>query len=335
MKNILKYGIMAFTVGVAVTSCDDWTEPESVGVKFEDVTQKDPEGYAKYLENLRAYRKNGHKKVYAWYDNKASFSSQAHHVSAVPDSIDVLVLANPHLVSNELKAEMEKKRSETGMQMAYTVDYATIKKVWTSKQELATPENPAPEWGAFLADSLNIAYSYAGILGFDRIIAAYDGKAFSMLPDDEQNAYKADQAAFLNPLKSWVANNPGKGFDFIGIPANIDGVAFLADAGVVFLSESLSATNTTEFGYIIDRNKVEGVSADKFAVMAALPVLDANQASVGKWGDSYSSWKAAEWARGADVCALGLTNLADDYYDPNFTYKVCRTAIQILNPAAK
>ena len=84
MKNILKYGIMAFTVGVAVTSCDDWTEPESVGVKFEDVTQKDPEGYAKYLENLRAYRKNGHKKVYAWYDNKASFSSQAHHVSAVP-----------------------------------------------------------------------------------------------------------------------------------------------------------------------------------------------------------------------------------------------------------
>ena len=169
MKNILKYGIMAFTVGVAVTSCDDWTEPESVGVKFEDVTQKDPEGYAKYLENLRAYRKNGHKKVYAWYDNKASFSSQAHHVSAVPDSIDVLVLANPHLVSNELKAEMEKKRSDTGMQMAYTVDYATIKKVWTSKQELATPENPAPEWGAFLADSLNIAYSYAGILGFDRI----------------------------------------------------------------------------------------------------------------------------------------------------------------------
>lgn len=335
MNNILKYGIMAFAAAAVVTSCDDWTEPEPVDVKFEDVSQKDPEGYAKYLENLRAYRKNGHKKIYAWYENKASFSSQAHHVSAVPDSIDVLVLEHPHLVSDALKAEMDKKRADTGMEMAYTVDYAAIRKAWTAKREVATPEKPAPEWSAFLADSLNIAYSYAGILGFDRIIASYDGKAFNMLPESDKNAYKADQEAFLNPLKAWAANNSGKSFDFVGVPVNLVDAGFLADAGVVFLSESLNATNTAEYEYIISRNANNGVPSDKIAVMAALPVLDANQASVGMWGDSYASWKVAAWARGAEVKAVGLTNLADDYYDPNFSYKVCRTAIQILNPAAK
>lgn len=336
MKNILKYGVMACFAAVALTSCDDWTDPKPVGVEFETVKDKDPEAYAKYLENLRAYRNNGHKKFYAWYANQASFASQAHHVSAVPDSIDVLVLHNPVLVGGKVKAEMNQKRSDTGMKMAYTVDYAAIRASWTTKKELATPEKPAPEWSAFLADSLNVALGYADILGFDRIVVAYDGKQTGGMTAAERADYEADQQAFLNPVKSWIGSHQDKGFDFLGAPVNLTDPSFLSGAGVIFLSESASATNTTEYEFLISRNTIDGVTDGKFAMMASLPVLDANQASVGYWGTRYSSWLMAAWCNGAVVTnAAGVTNLADDYYDPHFSYKVCRGAIQRLNPAAK
>lgn len=336
MKNILKYGFMACLATVAVTSCSDWTDPEPVGVKFETAGDKDPDAYARYLENLRAYRNNGHKKFYAWFANQASFSSQAHHVSAVPDSIDVLVLHKPSLVNQTLRSEMDKKRSDTGMKMAYTVDYAAIRASWTSKKELATPENPAPEWGAFMADSLDVALSYADAVGFDRIIVAYDGKQTSGMTAAEKAEYEADQQAFLNPVRNWISGHKDKGFDFLGAPANLTDVAFLADAGVIFLSESAKATNMNEYSFLVSRNTVSGMPSDRFAMMAALPVLDENQASVGYWGDKYSSWQMAMWCNGAVVAnAAGVTNLADDYYDPHFSYKVCRGAIQLLNPAAK
>lgn len=327
---------MACLATVAVTSCSDWTEPEPVGVKFETVEDKDPEAYAKYLENLRAYRNNGHKKFYAWFENKASFSSQAHHVSAVPDSIDVLVLHKPVLVSEQLKGEMDKKRSDTGMKMAYTVDYAAIKASWTQKKELATPENPAPEWSKFMSDSLNVALSYADILGFDRIVVAYEGKLSSGMTAAEKAEYEADQNAFLTPVKSWIDSHKDKGFDFLGSPANLVDPAFLSGAGVIFLSESAKATNVNEYSFLVTRNSVSGVPTDRFAMMAALPVLDKNEPTIGFWGSNYSSWQMAMWCNGAVVAnGAGVTNLADDYYDPHFSYKVCRGAIQRLNPAAK
>lgn len=321
---------------IAVTSCSDWTDPEPVGVEFETVEDKSPEAYAKYLENLRSYRTNGHKKFYAWFENKAMFTSQAHHVSAVPDSIDVLVLNNPALVGDELKAEMDKKRTDTGMKMAYTVDYAAIKASWVRLKELATAENPAPEWSAFMSDSLNVALSYADNHGFDRIIVAYEGKMPSSMTDAEKAEYTADQEAFLAPVKTWIASHPEKGFDYLGSPAYLIDPAFLSEAGLIFLSESAGATNVNEYSFIVTRNSVNGVPADRFAMIAPLPVLDKNEPTIGYWGNQYSSWLMAMWTNGAVIAdGAGVTNLADDYYDPHFSYKVCRGAIQRLNPAAK
>lgn len=61
MKNIFKYGMMAFVAAAAVSSCD-WTDPEPVDVKYDQITEADPDAYQQYLANLRAYRNNGHKK---------------------------------------------------------------------------------------------------------------------------------------------------------------------------------------------------------------------------------------------------------------------------------
>lgn len=336
-KNIIMTGALALAGAAMLTSCD-WTDPEPVDLTYDNISEADPDLYAKYLQNIREYRDNGHKKVYAWFDNKSSFVSQADHVSAVPDSIDVLVLTHPEAMSQGTLDEIDAKRSDTGMQTAYVVDYAAIRKAWERKKELETPASPAPEWGAFMADSLQTALYIFDRGGFDRIVCAYDGRDVSAYGAAEKAAEEAEQKAFLLPFINWLSATNNRGLDFVGIPANlldISHTGILDVAGTVFLSESVNATNVHEYGYIIGRNSVPGAPTGKFAIIAALPVLDESQASVGHWGDDYSSWLAARWARNGAVCALGLYNLSDDYYNPQFVYPVCRGAIQALNPAAK
>lgn len=334
MKNIFKYGMMAFVAAAAVSSCD-WTDPEPVDVKYDQISEADPDIYQQYLANLRAYRNNGHKKVYAWFDNKSSFSSQAHHVSAVPDSIDVLVLQNPSVMPQNVLDEINEKRSNTGMQTAYVVDYAAIRKAWDLKKELETPEAPVQEWSAFLADSVKTAMGYFNNGGFDRLMVAYDGMDFKSFPESWQQTYKADQEIFLNPLLAWKNSHMDKGFDFVGIPAHIVDTEFFKNAGVIFLSETLNSTNADDVDYIVRRNSVDGVPASRLAVLADLPVLDPTKTDVGYWGSEYSSWIVARWVRSNSVAGLGLKNLADNYYHPTFIYPVARQAIQIVNPAAK
>lgn len=330
MKNHILFGMMLMAASGALTSCD-WDDPEAVGNHYGDISEVNPPAYSEYLANLRSYRDNGHKKVYAWFDNKESFNSQAHHVAALPDSIDVLVLTNPGSMNQATLDEMDSKRSNTGMQMAYAISYPAIRKAWQLEAELGSTTTWAEYRDAELAKQL--AWFDNG--GFDRIICVYEGRETSTMNETERNEYAADQTAFLTPFKTWATNHIDKGFDFQGVPVNVADVDFLKAAGTIFLSESLDATNARELQNIVSRNTKSGLPVEKYAVMTSLPVLDPAQAGLSYWGADYSSWLAARWARTADVTALGLINLGDDYYNPEFIYPVSRQAIQILNPAAR
>ena len=334
MKNIIRYGVLSLAAAMTLCSCD-WTEPEAVDLRYDTIQASAPDAYAKYLENLRAYHANGHKKVYAWFENRASFVSQADHVSAVPDSIDVLVLQHPEAMSQSTLDEIDTKRSETGMQTAYVVSYEAIRKQWDLKKELETPDAPVQEWRSFMTDSVKTALGYFLNGGFDRVICGYDGKDMSVYTQEERDEYEGDQKAFLDLFRKWRNANINKGFDFCGIPANMVDVSLLDEATTIFLSETADATHLNSYGYILLRNSVAGAPTEKFAVIAPLPMIDETQASVGYWGTDYCAWLAARWARTANVAALGLYNLTDDYYNPTFIYPVARGAIQILNPAAK
>lgn len=333
MKNILKFGVIALTAATMLTACD-WTDPEPVDLRYDTIKEAAPDAYQTYLTNLRQWRGNGHKKVYAWFSNKTSFASQADHVATVPDSIDVLVLSHPEALSQETLDEIDTKRSETGMQTAYVISYADIRKAWELKKELETANNPVPAWDVFMADSLKTALSYFDGGGYDRLMCAYDGRDMKAFGTADRAAYAAEQKAFIDPFAAWCAAHVDAGFDFIGIPANLTDQSLLANAGNVFLSESAQATNVYEYSTIIARNSVEGAPTAKFAVLAYVPVLDPTKTDLGYWNGEYSSWLAARWARNGAVCALGLLDISDDYYNPSFIYPVTRGAIQILNPSA-
>ena len=336
MKNILKYGMMAFVAAVGLGACSDWTEPESVKVVYDGVSDSDPDTYNKYLENLRAYRNNGHKKVYAWFANTGSFNSQADHVSAVPDSIDVLVLHNPQHVSGEALDDLNKKRSQTGMLMACTVDFDAIKASWNLKKELEQAGGAVvPEWNKFLNDSLSVALKHASDAQMDRVIAAFIGQDVSHLPQPEKEQYLADQETFFKGIRNWVGSGSGRGYDYMGVPTNITDDEILSNAGILFLYETLTATSTPDYNYIVTRACAKGIDEKRVAVIAPLPGFDAANNPVGKWGDQYTSWAVARWARSTEIGAVGFTNLYNDYYNPTFIYPVCRQAIQLLNPAVK
>lgn len=331
MKNILKYGFLCVAAAVSMTACSDWTEPENVGVKFETVGEANPELYAKYLAGLRSYRATQHPLAYAWFANQPVFNSQAHHVSALPDSLDVAVLSNPLQLNQATVDEMNQLRSDKGMQFAAPLDFAAIKKAWTAIKETETPENPAPEWTKYLGDKVNEVLAVAS--SFDRLVVMYDGRVAANIPAADRAELKAEEEAFFTPVNQWLASS-GKAMDFVGVPSNLLDPKVIEKANVIFLSETANATNVDEFDFLVRRNSVAGVPTDRFAVMAAVPVLDPTQAAVGYWGDKLASHEAARWAAANGMKGLGLQNISDDYYTPHFTYPVTRTAIQVLNPSA-
>lgn len=98
MNKIFKYGIPALLSTVALVSCDDWTETESIELKYPTIEEANPELYGKYLENLRAYKNRSHKQAYAWFRNSDTPDNRSTHVTVLPDSLDAVVILNPESV---------------------------------------------------------------------------------------------------------------------------------------------------------------------------------------------------------------------------------------------
>jgi len=94
MKNKMKNIFIAVFCLAGITcfsACDDWTEIENVDINTPGMQEQNPAAYAKYLQNLIAYKSSDHKVVYAWFDNseKTPFS-RGQHISDTPDSLDVI-----------------------------------------------------------------------------------------------------------------------------------------------------------------------------------------------------------------------------------------------------
>ena len=98
-KNIFCMAAAAVVAFAGLTSCSDWTSPESVDINSPSVSGQFPELYKQYLQALRDYKASDHKVVIGWFDNSASFAGgQSDRLTALPDSLDAVVLMYPELV---------------------------------------------------------------------------------------------------------------------------------------------------------------------------------------------------------------------------------------------
>ena len=97
------------------------------------------------MENLRQYKADSeHKKVYAWFDNseKVPFS-RAHHLTDLPDSIDVVALMHPGNLENWELNEMAEIREKKGTKIIVPIDFDAIKAIYNAKLEMAIEEENA------------------------------------------------------------------------------------------------------------------------------------------------------------------------------------------------
>ena len=350
MKKTFKYlssALMVAALGVTMTACDDWTEPESVDLNYGTIDKIDPATYAKYLENLRAYRATNHKKVYAWFENVAEFGSQGHRLSAVPDSVDVLVLTNPGEISPAVKAEIDQVRKDKGMELSYCIDYAAIKAEWTAlcedlaakrlkylEENGADAEIPAeliaPEFIDYVAKAWTTQLSYFKSGNFNSIMAAFDGKATNHLNAQELAEYMEQVNLFLGILADWHKRNPDVVIDFMGKPQYIAGHPLLNDFRMIFLfSMALSKAGNA-------------VPASKLGIVTYGRSLDPDEASVGYFvtldanGNKVLAVEAlGAWGAANEVGAVGVMNTQNEYFFTNGSYSTVRNLIQGVNPSAK
>lgn len=319
-------------------ACQEQT-PEPIGLVEPDVESQHPELYEQYTASLRFYKGKEHRYVYAWYDNSVKIpTGQAYHVTALPDSLDAVVLSTPSPITDLELEEQAKIRQQKGTKTLYTIDYAAIRKSFDTRFELASPEEQAKlSFDTFLADSLPQALALCDRFGYDGLCVAYVGKSTHYLTEQEKAEEKARQDAFLGVVKTWKEAHPTKTLLYLGAPQLVLDKALFNHCQSVLI-DARTAQNTSALSFLFAQSQGEGVPSDKLGVFVGTPQPNDPNKLHGYFADgSLQAPAAAQWGRashdGVFIQSLGLENIFLDYFDASFNYRITRTAIQALNPA--
>lgn len=339
MRNKIK--LLAATVLAATASlisCSDWTEVESIGLKEPNIETQHPELYQKYLENLRTYKQGPHKWAYAWFDNSHKLpQTQAHHLTTLPDSIDVVVLMHPdNLVENELK-EMQEVRDKKGTRFVYAIELESIQAAYTARQEQATEEKPLEQtFEDFCVDSLQHAFSLAKEYAYDGICMGYSGKSTLHMDETEKAEYLKTEKLFTGLFQDWSQRNADKLLVFAGKPQNLTDKSILARCRHILVSGK-DATSSNELTYKLLSAATGDVPRDRLGMFVSAPALDDPNRIIGYFSNgSLAMQELAAWApslqAGIEVSAVGVYNVSTDYYQPSSVYKYTRELIASVNP---
>lgn len=343
MKDSLKLAVLCLMAGITFAACSDWTEVEGVNVEQQSPADKYPELYAQYLQKLRNYKQAEHKVVYAWFDNsqKAPFS-RGQHITAVPDSVDVIALMFPDKLADFELKEMESVRSEKGTKVVYTISYEAIKRAYDELVKAETAKDAAyvaPNFEAYLKEATVNALKLQSTYNYDGIIVGYKGKSMLHMTAAEKEQYTKEQTVFMNEISAWYTANKNKMIAFEGYPQYVVNREILKSCRNIILN---TADLTTSSMLTVEALQaiVPDVPTEQFVVTARTTSLDSTNKKTGYYDGSLRAiTEAAYWVTNNEVsftkAGLGIYNVQNDYYNPNNVYQYVRQAINIMNPAPK
>ncbi|MFA6831195.1 MAG: glycoside hydrolase family 18 [Bacteroidaceae bacterium] len=375
MKKIFKRIIALPILGVAalglITSCSDWTEQEQLTIDQVTIQEQNPALYAQYLENLKAYKESAHQKVLVWFDNSAEKATgRVDNVTALPDSIDLVVMASPDNLPAWQAQEMAEVREKKGTKFLLSFDFDQVKlkyDLWKADVDAAntaahakaiadaaakseeTGETVEPEsveemiipsFENYLVDTLNVSVSLVDKYNYNGMVFAYKGKGINLMTDVEKAQYLNYHNLFIGIVNDWVTRQPENVFVFQGYPQNLLNKDFLTNASLIVIPcRAVSAESGLTYQAILA--SVEGVPTDRLAVQIETTSLDDTDLNTGYWnaGSLESLIGAAEWSAsshdGFTVAGLGIYNVSNDYYTTGLSYSTVRSAINIINPSTK
>ena len=72
MKRIVKNSLFTAILmvwGMMYSSCEGWTDPESINIHYPTFEEQNPQLYADYIRDLKRYKDGEHKLVFVSFDN--------------------------------------------------------------------------------------------------------------------------------------------------------------------------------------------------------------------------------------------------------------------------
>ena len=361
----LKKSVLWAAVAVLAASCADWTETESLKIRYPDIKTDNPELYDAYTKSLREYRGSDHKVVICKFDNKFSApAGQGEHINALPDSVDYVILMNPDTLSEEIQAEMEEVRQVKGMKVLYEISYSDIVsdyKAYAEEWNAAHPETETAEGEepavADPADTLVSLNNYVKPVvsealelfskhGYDGINVSYTSVNPLSVPEDDKPALLETQESFLGAVREWRAANPEAVFFFEGAPQYLlsEDTSLVGGADYIIIPAE-SEQNAYAYTYAVNQSlRLGNIPSDRFIIGVTTVSLtdpgDTDGTFLGKsdngeeltaiTGAAYwVSEKTSEFTK-AGIC---VSNAQNDYFNIQFVYPNIRKAVSIMNPS--
>ena len=359
MKNIIKCGMVALlsaSVAITFSSCNDWTEPESLDLHSPSLEEQNPELYKAYMEDLRNYKSGEHKVMFVSFNNPADYpSNRSEHLTVLPDSIDYISLNTPDNLNREIQEEIAEVR-EKGTKVVYSIDYASFETEWNAKQK-EDPSLTEEQALAYLAERTQNMLALCDKYNYDGVIIDYTGRSLVSLPEDELAEYSARQKNFFDLVSAWKEAHGGKSLVFYGNAQYLvsDNMYLLGKCDYIILKTSLStgSGDLSVKAYLAvqagldavagQENAQNPVPSDRFVACVETPRPEDKEMVYGYWNvtddagnKQLATLGAAQWAveSSADFVRKGIfiLNAHNDYFDNTLVYEHIRTAIQIMNP---
>ena len=358
-SNKIFTAVVAMLAILGSVSCSKWTEPESMPLHSPSLEEMCPEEYADYIASIRAYRQTDHQMVWGWFDNSVSSATgQSVRLTAIPDSLDAVVLMYPELLDSWEVEEMHAIQQERAVKVMYTIRYSDIVAEYEaslpqeddttddSEAEVTetmdeTDASPAEDgfiavMDAYLDRVLPLCEKYA----FDGITVWYDPVDYTHIEESASRIEAARHTAFLTKLNEWIAANPEKMFVM-----ESSRMQYIMDSSILEASDYIVVhteleTNIIGVSMAVNNLLVEDIPTDRFIVLSHMTsssdprlgyITDTDGNSVN------ATWEIAWWVRepaeGMTKAGLGIYAINSDYWSSEVDYYITRKAISILNPS--
>lgn len=346
MKRNIKIMFLAALTAFGPVSCGDWIEPRSLEIVTPSPEESDPALWAQYLASLNSYKNSAHKVVFVTFDNPTDRPAvhRSEHLTAVPDSVDYIILDHPDALHPDFAAEFGAVRRK-GTKVLYSFSYETFDAAWRElarNDDSMTDEQRLSSLGVFTKEMLALCDRWQ----YDGLVLGYTGVSPLSIPEAKRDAAAALQKAFFAPVSEWRKSHKDKVLAFMGRPDFV-----LEEASSVFgefdyiIVDTDNAVNEGDLAVrCLKALDTEAVPSDRIVITALEVRPDDNNQVFGWFGtldDQGGKLRAlpcaARWTTLPSPryarAGLVVKGIRSDYYHVSKVYPHLREAISIMNPS--
>lgn len=212
MRRIVKnswFAVILMTWGMVYSSCEDWTDPESIDIHYPTFEEQNPQLYADYIRDLKNYKAGEHKLVFVSFDNPVGNpSNQVERLIAIPDSVDFVCLNNSENLSNETQVEMVKIR-EKSIRTLSIINYESLEQEWNKKAK-ENSELTEEDAQKYLNERTDAMLALCDSYGYDGILIDYTGLSMVGMQEAVLQQYKTRQQNFFSRVLDWRNKHANK-----------------------------------------------------------------------------------------------------------------------------